>query len=387
MKKYSNIKSLITAVISTAFVFTACEKNEPETPEVIRLEGWKIEQVDSIAGAKAGIYNMLAYDADSGIHIAYIVSQNNIYSLRYAYKPCEGSWAVSEVANPVSDDIIDIAVDNQKNVFVVYRGYAPNDNDNERLYIAEKSINGSFNSVMVDVLGEAQNFSARYPSIYADNNDVIHIAFERANYGMRYTTYSYQGTFSPVEILDDNISSSCSDIVVDSEGNKHIVHFNNENVYYSFSGHSDDSWTVNQIATGDEGNDSYAGINIAIDPFDNLHIAYRYSSYDNNIHYLYKAAGSNNWQEQGVGNAGGSNRFDRAMACDTLGNPHILYDESYSLKIASKKVSWSYEAIMGNSDYRCDANYDFEIMDNNRAHVSFYCRSTGVLRYASKVLK
>lgn len=387
MKSYNNIKIILAALISAVFVFTACEKNEPETPEDKKLEGWNIERVDSIAGAESGIYNMLTYDADSGIHIAYIVSQNDIYSLKYAYKPYEGNWAVSEVANPVSDNIIDIAVDNQKNVFVIYRGYAHADNDNERLYIAEKSINGSFNTVMVDVLGETQNFSARYPSIYADNNDVIHIAFEQANYGMRYTTYSFQGTFTPVEILDDNITSSSSDIVVDSEGNKHIAHFNNENVYYSFKAYSDNSWTVKHIATGDEGNDSYAGINMAIDLFDNLHIAYRHSSYDNNIHYLYKAAGSNNWQEQGIGNAEGSNRFDRAMACDTLGNPHILYDENYGLKLASKKAAWSYEAIMGNSDYRCDANYDLKIMDNNRAHVSFYCRTTGVLRYATKVIK
>lgn len=387
MKKYSNIKILIAGLISAVFILTSCEKNEPEAPEVKKLEGWEIELVDSIAGAEAGVYNMLAYDADSGIHIAYVVLQNNIYSLKYAYKPYNGNWTTTEVENPISSDVIDISVDNQKNVFIAYRGYAPVDNDNERLYIAEKSITGSFNSILVDVLGETQNFSARYPSIYADNNDIIHIAFERANYGMRYTTYSFQGMFTPVEILDDNVSGSCSDIAVDSEGNKHIAHFNNEKVYYSFKGYSDNSWTVNQIATGDVANDSYTGINIATDPFDNLHIAYRHSSYDNNIHYLYKAAGSNNWQEQSIGNAGGSNRIDRAMACDTLGNPHILYDENYGLKIASKKGGWSNEAIMGNSDYRCDANYDIEIMDNNRTHVSFYCRTTGVLRYATKVLK
>lgn len=385
MKKYSNIKILIAGLISAVFILTSCEKNEPEAPEVKKFEGWEIELVDSIAGAEAGVYNMLSYDADSGVHIAYIVSQNNIYSLKYAYKPYEGNWTTVEVANPISDDIIDIAVDNQKNVFIAYRGYNPLDNNNEYIYMAEKSIAGTFNSVMIDVM--EYNHQARYTSIYADNNDIIHIAFERANYGMRYSTYSFQGTFTPAEILDDNISSSNSDIVVDSQGNKHIVHFCNDQVYYSTCGHADNNWTVSHIATGEEGNDSYAGINIAIDRFDNLHIAYRHSSYDNNIHHLYKTAGSNTWQEQSIGNAGGSNRDDRAMACDTLGIPHILYDENYGLKIASKKVSWSHEAIMGNSDYRCDANYDLEIMDNNRAHVSFYCHTTGVLRYATKVIK
>jgi hypothetical protein len=387
MKNYSNVKNLIATVISVVFVFTACKKNEPETPEVNQVEGWEIELVDSIPGSEAGLFNMLAFDADSGVHIAYVVSQNSIYSLKYAYKPYKGNWTISQVASPISDNIIDIALDNQKNVFIVYRGYAPDEPDNERMFIAEKSINGSFNAVMVDVLGQNQSFSARYPSLYADENDRIHLAFERANYGMRYTTYSFQGEFTPVEIFDDNITGSSSDIVVDSEGNKHIVHFNNENVYYSFCGYADNTWIVSHIATGDEGNDSYAGISVASDRFNNLHVAYRHSSYDNNIHYLFKPAGSSNWMEQGIGNTGGSNRYDRAMACDTLGNPHILYDESYGLKIASKKGSWSSEHILGNSDYRCDSNYDIEITDKNRAHVSFYCRTTGVLRYASRILK
>jgi hypothetical protein len=253
------------------------------------------------------------------------------------------------------------------------------------MYIAEKSINGSFNKVKVDVM--LRNDQARYPAIYADKNDVVHISFERANYGMRYATYSFQGAFTPAEILDDDITSSSSDIVVDSEGNKHIIHFHNENIYYSYSGNSDNSWTVTQIATGNVSASSYEGISLAIDRYDNLHAAYRYSSYNDNIHYLYKSSGNSNWQEQGIGNIGGSNRRDRAIACDTLGNPHVLYDENFGLKIASKRGSWSHEAIFGNSSNRCDTNYDIEITDKNRAHVSFYNRTTGVIRYATRILK
>lgn len=254
------------------------------------------------------------------------------------------------------------------------------------MYVAEKSINGSFNKVKIEVLGD-QSFQARYPAIYADHNDVIHISFERANYGMRYTSYSFQGEFTSVEILDDDITSSASDIVVDSEGNKHIIHHHNENVYYSYSGHSENTWTVNQIATGNANVDSYASISLAIDQFDNLHATYRHSSYDNNIYYLYKPAGNSSWSQQGIGNIGGSSRLDRAIACDTLGNPHVLYDESFGLKIASKKAGWSHEHIFGNSSYRCDINYDIKITDKNRAHVSFYNRTTGVLRYATRILE
>ncbi|HDP55028.1 MAG TPA: hypothetical protein ENN24_05015, partial [Bacteroidetes bacterium] len=234
--------------LSAIVAFASCKKEDPNPPSDENIVKWNVEVVDSIPGASVGIYNMLTFDVDSGVHIAYVVSGND-YSLRYAYKPYEGNWVVSEVDNLIADDIIDIAVDNDKNVFIAYRGYNPANNNNEIMYVAEKSTNGSFSKVKVEVLGD-QSHQARYPSIYADNNDVIHISFERANYGMRYTTYSFQGTFTPVEILDDNITSSASDIIVDSEGNKHIIHHHNENVYYSYSGHSENTWTVNQIATG-----------------------------------------------------------------------------------------------------------------------------------------
>lgn len=380
-------KLLILSVVLVSLMMGCTEEVPVINPKDNVDNKWAIEDVDSISGSEVGIYNKLVFDVDSGIHIAYVVSKDN-YSLKYAYKPYGGDWITTDVDNSIDDDIIDIAVDNQKNVFIAYRGYNPEDNNNTIMYIAEKSINGTFNKVKVNVLGD-HSYQARYPAIYADNNNTIHMSFERANYGMRYTSYRYQGSFTPVEILDDNLSSSSSDIVVDSQGNKHIIFFNNEKVYYSYSASSENTWTVTQIATGDVSLQSYEGISLAIDQFDKLHVSYRYGSSisDNNIHYLCKSIGSTTWTEESIGNVGGSSRFDRAIACDTLGNPHVLYDENFGLKMASKYGDWSYETILGNTDYRCDRNYDIEITDKNRAHVSFYCRTTGVLKYATKILK
>jgi len=350
---------------------------------------WQIEVVDSIAGSDVGIYNKLAFDADSGVHIAYVVETGTDYSLKYAYKPYGGSWTTTEVDNLIDDDIIDIAVDNQKNIYIAYRGYDPEDNNNQIMYVAEKSINGTFNKVKVNALGD-RSYQARYPAIYVDNNNLIHMSFERANYGMRYTTHQFQGGFTLAQTIDDDISGSTSDIVIDSQGNKHIIHFHNENVYYSYSAASDTNWTTTQIATGDEGQNSYEGISLTIDKFENLHASYRFGSTidDDNVHYLYKSLGSTTWSEEGIGNVGGSSRLDRAIACDTLGNPYILYDEHFGLKIASKSgASWSHEPIYGGQEYTCGTNFDIEISDKNRAYVSFYCPENGVLRYATKILK
>jgi len=379
-------KLLVLSVVLVSLIM-GCTEEEPIINPTDNVDDkWAIELVDSIPGSEVGIFNKLVFDVDSGIHIAYVVSGDN-YSLKYAYKPYGGNWTTTDVENSIDDDIIDIAVDNQKNVFITYSGYNLEDNNSTIMYIAEKSINGTFNKVKVNVLGD-HSYQARYPAIYADNNNTIHMSFERANYGMRYTSYRFQGSFTAVETLDDNVSSSSSDIVIDNQGNKHIIHFNGDKIYHSDFAPSDTAWTVTHIATGNVSCQSYEGISLAIDQFNNLHASYRYDGYmDNNVHYLYKTVGSSTWTEEGIGNSDGSSRYDRAIACDTLGNPHVLYDEDYGLKMASKNGTWSHEAILGNTDYRCDRNYDIEITDKNRAHVSFHCRTTGVLLYATKILK
>ena len=371
---------LLIGLATLLFVACETEKIEPEQEQQAEQK-WTIEVVDSIVGSNVGAFNILSYDVDSGVHIAYIVSVGTINNLKYAYKPYLGDWTTTEVASDLNSVEIDITVDKQKNVFIAYES-----GNDESLYIAEKSITGSFNHVLVDVLDD-RNYQARYPALCVDNNDRVHLSFERANYGQRYTSYTFQGAFTNVEVMNDTYGGSLPDIVVDSKGNKHILYHGSGFILHSFSENNTNTWTVNEVASYDDSYQSYEGISLAIDQNDGLHGAYKTGSSDNNIKYVYKADGSDTWANEGIGNIGGSNRIDRAIACDINNTPRVLFDQDFGLNMATKDGNWEHELIKGNSDYRCDSNYDLEITDKNRAHVSFHCRTTEVLLYATQILE
>jgi frataxin-like iron-binding protein CyaY len=372
---------LKVVLIAAVLFFAACEKNDVEPEDNTPTEtGWNVEVIDSIPGVDVGVFNMLEYDKDSGIHVAYIVDGEST-DLKYAYKPYNGSWTTSDVTSDIENSIIDIAVDNQKNTIIIYRS-----NEDDCLHIAEKSSGGSFTLKLVNVLGD-QNSQARYPALFADQNNMIHISFERANYGIYYTTYTYGGVFEQAQQINNEFGSSSSDIVIDSDGNKHIIFQDGSRILYAHSAALSSDWTVGVAAELEFGYQGYETVSLAIDRLNNLHAAYKDGTSDNNIKYLFKEHNTETWFMQGIGNDGGSNRLDRAIACDTLNQPHILYDQSFGLNMASKNITWTFDHIKGNSDYRCDNNYDLVITEFNKAHASFYCRTTGVLLYATKQIK
>jgi hypothetical protein len=366
--------------ILSIFFFIACEKTyvEPEDQKITD-ESWSVELVDSIAGIDAGVFNMLSYDADSGIHIAYIIHEGTDKHLKYAYKPYGGNWSTTLVASDIDNDEIDLVIDNQNHIVIAYEA------GDDYLYLAEKSLDENFSHVLVDVLGD-RSYQARYPALFADDNGIIYLSFERANYGMRYTTHTFQGGFTEVQVLNDDFSGSRSDIVIDSKGNKHILFHDNNGIDYGYCEKNASEWTVSTVAQLEGSYQSYEGVSLTIDNNDNLHGVYRSGYSDNNIIYLFYGNSSTSWSYETIGNIGGSSRIDRAIACDTLNNPHILFDQNFGLYMASVVTGWQFEHIEGDSDYRCDRNYDIEITEKNRAHVSYYCRTTGVLRYATKQL-
>jgi hypothetical protein len=145
---------------------------------------------------------------------------------------------------------------------------------------------------------------------------------------------------------------------------------------------------VSEIYQTVSGSQSYEGINLVMDQLGNLHGTFRNGDGDNNVMYMRYVPGDVNWQIQTIGNGGGgSNRTDRAIACDMNNIPHILYDQDFALQMATLSGDWQYEYIKGNTDNRCDVNYDIQIDHNNRAHVSFYNRTEDALYYATRVIE
>lgn len=386
--KLSKLSILLSLAI---LVMASCEKKAEET-ETPMVYSWDITIVDSISGSDMGNSNKLALDSDGGIHIAYIEQVGTTNNLKYAYKATDADWVKETLATDLNDDHLDIAIDPSDHVFIIFE-----EGEDECLHIKEKTLSGTFSDVLVDVLYDddnyPRNYQARNGALYADQNGSIHISFERANYGMRYTTYSYQGAFTDVEIsevIDNSTSGGTSDIVTDSEGNVHIAFHLSDQVMYALKVDSTGIWFNEELFTSDY-SQGYETISMVIDSKDNLHMAY-YTSDDQR--YAFKDHVLNAWIDGSTGANCQNNRLDRAIAVDINDLPRIVYskgatDSEYSLYVASLSPLsiWSHEKIEGNADYRTDSYTDIQIDANNRAHLSYRCRTTGVLKYATRILE
>jgi hypothetical protein len=362
------------------YVLAACEKNDPE-PET-ETNPWIFELVESTPESQTGLINRVDYDSKGGVHMAYTVIKDNITSLKYAHKPLNGNWITQEICPSLWYSEIDLAIDPNDNVYIAFEPES-----DEIVHLAIKNQAGTFDDIVVDVLGDA-NHQGRYPALFADRNGVIHITLDRANYGLRYTSYTPGSGFSVAETLTDQYSGSVSDLVIDDAGNIHIAYADDDLILYAYSEVSTSDWVISEIYQTVSGSQSYEGINLVMDQLGNLHGTFRNGDGDNNVMYMRYVPGDVNWQIQTIGNGGGgSNRTDRAIACDMNNIPHILYDQDFALQMATLNGDWQYEFILGNTDNRCDVNYDIQIDHNNRAHVSFYNRTEDALYYATRVIE
>ncbi len=380
-KSKTKLRKLAFILSLSLFTFTACEKETTEPEPLPVTNPWTFELVESIPGSYVGTINRTAYDSQGGLHMAYTAGTVTSTSLRYAYKALNGTWTSTEVCPLLYYSEIDMAIDPSG---VVYIAFEP-DTD-EAIHLAIKNQAGTFDDVLVDVLGPA-NHQGRFPALFADRNGSIHITFERANYGLRYTTYIPGTGFSAVETLNDDFSGSVSDLVVDSAGNVSVVYQDGSDIVFAYSQVDSINWEVNSIYNTGEGSQSYEGINLVMDNLGNLHGAFRKGHYDNNVIYMTLAYGSANWAFQALQISGGSNRTDRAIACDIHNNPHILFDYDFELHMGNLNTIWDYEYITGSSESNTDSNYDIQIDENNRAHVSFYNRTTDELYYATRMME
>lgn len=362
---------LFSFLFFVAFLFSACEdNNDDNTPDdQPTAPRWQVELVDSIAGSDVGEFNMLALDADSGIHIAYIVDDSQ---LKYAYKPYNGTnWTLKIVAENLDSEMIDIATDSQNRIYIAY------ENSDGKLMIAEKNLtDANFTHLLV-----IDNHLPRYPALFCDQNNNLHIAYQKANYGMRYAVHTFGQNFIIETVGNDNdILGSRPAVVTKTDGSVHILWHDNDDIKYAEKTATATEFTVQTIATG-KYSASYEDVGLKKDRYEKLHGYFLNGQQDNNLIYIYKDA---QWTTQGIGNSR-AERIDHAIATDTLAHPHIVFS-STALEIAGKNSSWSFESIAGNDDYRCGDNTDIEITDQNAAHVSFYVSTTDVLKYAYRRL-
>ncbi len=158
------------------------------------------------------------------------------------------------------------------NVYITFEPEA-----DESVHLAMKNQAGTFDDMLVDVLG-SHNHQGRYPALFADSSGRIHITFDRANYGLRYTSYTPDGGFTAVETLSDDYSGSVSDMVVDDAGNINVVYQSGKFVLHAYSDANTSDWVVSEIYETEDGSQGYEGINLVMDNLGNLHGTFRNGS-------------------------------------------------------------------------------------------------------------
>lgn len=375
-----------TLVVSIMLVFAACEKNEDTTPEQpTETNQWTIETFDSQSDSYWGQFVKIAYDSKGGSHIAYVSNDNNDYELRYAYRDSLGAWSKETLVSLLFDKHIDIAVDPSDNVYIIYE-----DDQDECLHILEKPLNGQFNDVKLDILidntGVSRSYQARYGNLFADKNGNIHIAFERANNGVRYYPYSYQAVLdtSKLEDIDDNITGGNPDIIVNSNGDIHIISPGSYKLNYSSRYSASQIWSTKEevAVTGDI--QGFQALGLAVDELNNMHAVYLTT--DDHLGYS-PVQESNSWVSTTISNWSiGVKRGNLNIVTDTLDQARILYNRDDVLTIATKQIGWNQESIGNNETFRVKTS-DLAIDSKNRSHIVFYDADTKEFKFATKVLE
>jgi len=214
-----------------AISFNSCDKLniDPENIDTLGLsanlpEGWVAEIVDSVDDAfYLADFNKVLVDENNGVHIIYSIDGDSDYDLKYAYKPFGGTWQLNDITSGENFDLYygaDFGI-TSTTVYVIYS----DTESNCRMHIAKMNIGGT---TWTDEIFDDNSLS-RYPSIFVDKNEVVHIAYTHANYGQYYAQYGNVGT----EISD--ISSSANDMVVDKDGVIHIFYPENYDFHHLYS--------------------------------------------------------------------------------------------------------------------------------------------------------
>ncbi len=372
--------------LATIVAFTACEKNEDLVDNRPNDKNkWIVETFDSQSDSYWGQYVKVAYDSEGGSHIAYVSNDNNDYELRYAYRDITGTWSKETLVSLLYDNHIDIAVDPSDNIYIIYE-----DDQDECLHVLEKPINGQFIDVKLDILfndtGYSRSYQARYGNLFADKNGNIHIAFDRANFGLRYYPYSFQATLdtSKLEEIDDNITGGNPDIIVNTNGDIHIISPGSNKLNYSSRLFSSHIWTTKEevVATGDV--QSFQSLGLAIDELNSMYAVFLTT--DDYLGYS-SVQESNSWASTTISDGRiGIRRGDLNIDTDTLNQARILYERDDVLTLATKKLSWNQEPIGNDKTFRAKKS-DLAIDFRNRSHIVFYDADTKEFKYATKVLE
>ena len=234
-------------------------------------EMWSTTEVVSTESSETSTYPSIGVDSLRNIHITwcdytdYLGSGTDADIFYKRFNASTSMWSTTEVISSISTSnsyIPCLSIDSSDNVHIVWydsTDYGGSGTDEDILYRGWNSKASTWN--LVEVVSTESTLGSRYPSIFIDNSDKIHVTWSDAT--------DYEGSGSDWDIF-----------------------------YKSYTTLTD--WTTTEIVSAESsGLSDYPSI--AVDPFGIVHIAWSDNSYYAetdpypDIHYKRREVTSSSW--------------------------------------------------------------------------------------------
>ena len=310
---------------------------------------WVTERVEPDNEESHGFGCSLKIDDEGNFHLLYshipgLDSSPTSNDVRYAFKHKDSTqWQVEIVVDSFPSGGNDIAIDSLGRPHIVYNRYSD-------VYHAYKDDSGEWVSILLDWL----NYVIMFKQISIDSEDNVYIAFEKWIDHYYYPDVP-DGILMWIGSPNDDYTDWIADEVdryfvydiglrvsmaIDSSDQLHFVRYNVNEQPESGGETNFDLWYIHKIGETwqreiiDQVGDVGMHCDIAIDPYDNLYLAY-YEKYDETtggLKFAYKESTSDQWQIQtidssltndpyGISDGDGGD----SITVNEYGAPHIAY--------------------------------------------------------------
>ncbi len=269
--------------------------------------GWQVSTIDE--EEHAGSYISLALNSSDQPNIAYYNNEKKY--LKYA-RYDGNSWQISIVDNPDMGDVGNFAalvIDDRDRPHITYY-------DNIKGNLNYAYYNGL--DWIITIIDSEGNVGW-YNSLAIDTNNHLHVSyFDYSNFDLKYAYFD--GSEWKISVVDSaGWVGECSSIKVDCNNNPHISYYDYDNLDLKYAYYDGSNW---QISTVDSSAyDLGRSTSMVIDNNDHIHISYFVVS---GAYLKYAYYNGTSW-EITIVDPNQDNGHDNSIAIDSYDNPHIAY--------------------------------------------------------------
>ena len=350
--------SKLTVLLFLLMVSVSCNSSNNKSQLTVPDRTWTLSTIDS---GSVGVASSIARDSNDKLHISYYDATSD--AVKYISN-ATGTWSFSTVdtniGNVAGNVSTAIAVDSTDTVHISYASYS-----RSKLMYAVVSA-GTWTTSTVD------SAIIRHTSIAIDSNNNVHISYyDQGTGAYKYATNATGSWITTT--LDTSSSEGSSSIAIDSYDKVHMVYMgsstgSSNDVMYATN--ASGTWTKTTIVPGRS--DSASGVSITRDSQDRIHISY-YDAVDTVLMHATNASGAwateimDNWAYTGLVSSIAVDPHDNIHVAYSYLAPDGNYYLTYATLVGDTWWSWTLDNV-GVMGFYCSITAD----SNDRPHISYW---------------